>query len=70
MADRQITCTRKAGVHTHPNELFITHVGGSWGVVTEDQAVRDIEFRVHTYFVAVGGRRADVEVVQGSDASS
>jgi len=65
MADRQVTCTTKAGLHQHPNETFITHIGGPWGKITEDQAIREIEGGVNTYYVNQGGRRADIEVVQG-----
>jgi hypothetical protein len=65
MADRQVTCTTKAGAQHHPNETFITHIGGIWGKITEAEAIRDIESRTHTYYTNQGGRRADIEVVQG-----
>ncbi len=66
MADREIRCVVKASEKEHPHDRFITHVGGTWGKITEEEAIRDIEGRVHTYFVNQGGRRADVEVKQGT----
>jgi hypothetical protein len=40
-------------------------VHGSFGKVSEDQAIYDIEHGSYRYFVNVNGRSTDVEVVQG-----
>lgn len=65
MSDREVRCVVKANQKDHPNDRFITHIGGTWGKITEEEAIRDIGARTHTYFVNQGGRRVDVEVKQG-----
>lgn len=65
MARRQVKCIRKPGTRMNPHQR-ITHLGGDWGyngareVITEDQAIRDIQNHTHTYHVSVGFRDADV----------
>ena len=60
MADRQVTRTGK--------DIYgdITALCGRWGRSSKADAIRDIEYRWHTYYVADSyGRRANVQVVNG-----
>ena len=68
MARRQVKCI-KARVSSLPHE-YITHIGGDWGynntreVITETEAIKDINNRIHTYFVKDKfGDEAEVVVV-------
>jgi hypothetical protein len=65
MADLQVTCTLKASAFLHATETYITHIGGVWGTITEEQAIRDIDTHTHTYYTLVGGRRANIHPHQG-----
>ena len=60
MADLRVTRTGK--------DRFgdVTALCGSWGRTSKADAIREIEYRWHTYYVQdVYGRRADVHVVNG-----
>ena len=60
MAYRQVTHTGK------DNFGDITALCGSWGRTIKTDAIRDIEFGLHTYYVQDHyGRRATVRVVNG-----
>ena len=61
MAERRVTNT---GKDAHRD---ITALCGRWGRASKPEAIRDIEYRRHTYYVQdVYGRRANVHVVNGS----
>lgn len=60
MADRQVTGTGKDRFRD------ITALCGWWGRRSKAEAISDIEFGRHTYFVQDPyGRRANVQVVNG-----
>jgi hypothetical protein len=63
MADLQVTCINKRD----RNSLHegITHLGGSNWRWTRAQVIEFIENKAHTFFTLVGGRRANVGVVDG-----
>lgn len=61
MADRRVTSTGK------DSDGDITSLCGSWGSATKAAAIREIDAGTNTYYVKDGfGRRADVEVVNGT----
>lgn len=69
MARRQIKCIRQ--IIWRDRHERITHVGGDWGynnarvVITEDEAMRDINTNTHSYFVRdARGDEAEVIVVR------
>ena len=60
MADRRVTSTGK--------DIYrdITSLCGWWGRATKAEAIRDIEYGLHTYYVQdIFGRRANIHVVNG-----
>jgi hypothetical protein len=57
MADRQITCAIKAHSSLHASDTYITHIGGAWGTVIEEQAIEDIDSHAHSYCTLISGRR-------------
>ena len=60
MANRQVTRTGKDRYRD------ITGLCGPWGRAGKAEAIRDIEHRLHRYYVRDGyGRTADVHVVNG-----
>ena len=65
MARRQVLCIRKPTYRSNPHQR-ITHLGGNWGIaftlmiVTEDEAIRDIQNNINTYHVSVGMRDVNV----------
>ena len=63
MADTQVTCINKQP-RINPHE-GITHLGGTTWRWTRDQVVYAIEQGQHTFFTSVGGRRANVGVING-----
>ena len=66
MAARQITCTTKAGMLGPSTERYITHVGGpSFGKITEDEAISDIEHDLHNYYISEGGKPVTVHIQAG-----
>lgn len=60
MADRRVTHSGKdaGGVITK-----LCNPGQPWSPRQKDDAVRDIESRLHSYYVDVRGHRVDVHVV-------
>jgi hypothetical protein len=65
MADRQITCAIKAQRFLHASDTYITHIGGAWGTVTEEQAIADIDSHTHSYCALAEGRRVYIHPHQG-----
>ena len=60
MADRRVTRTGKDSFGD------ITALCGTWGRASKADAITEIEYGWHTYYVQdVYGRRADVHVVKG-----
>lgn len=63
MADRQVTQTGKDG---DGDITKLCHPGMSWSPRSKGDAIRDIESRLHTYFVNVAGSgRVDIHVGNG-----
>jgi hypothetical protein len=63
MADVQVTCINKLPRNnTHEG---ITHLGNSTGKWTRQSVINWIETNAHTFFTFVGGKRAEVGVVDG-----
>ena len=60
MAKRQVTCINKAD-RPNPWER-IRNIGGAWGKRDQQSAVRDIESRLHTYYVRRNGHEVEVVV--------
>lgn len=61
MASRRVTRTGK-----DRDGDIVRLCGSAWGSVSKDQAIADIEYRTHSYYVEdARGRRADVQVVKG-----
>ncbi len=56
---RQVTCINKQDRYSS-NER-ISHIGGSWGRITEDEAIRQINAGTQSYHVRVGVN--DVKVI-------
>jgi hypothetical protein len=63
MADVQVTCINKQP-RTNPHE-GITHLGGSKWKWTRQQVINSIEQTTNTFYTMVGGKRANVGVVDG-----
>jgi hypothetical protein len=67
MADVVVTCISKQP-RNDPHE-GITHVGGPGGggwKWTRQQVIDSINAKSNTFYTQVGGRRADIAVVQGA----
>jgi hypothetical protein len=63
MADVQVTCINKQPRNnTHEG---ITHLGGANWRWTRQQVIDSIESGTNTFYTLVGGKRADVAVVNG-----
>ena len=63
MADVQVTCINKQPRNnTHEG---ITHLGGSEWKWTRQQVIDSINAKTNTFFTQVGGKRANVAVVNG-----
>jgi hypothetical protein len=61
VADRRVTRTGK------DTDGDITSLCGAWGATAKATAIREIEGKVHTYYVQDASyRRADVHVVNGT----
>ena len=64
MADVQVTCINKQPRNsTHEG---ITHLGGSGWKWTRQQVIDSIEAKSNTFFTSVGGKRANIAVVNGA----
>ncbi len=65
MPDVQVTCINKTPRNnTHEG---ITHLGGAGWKWTRAQVITSIEGGTNTFFTLVGGKRANVAVVQGQN---
>lgn len=63
MADVQVTCINKTP-RNDPHE-GITHLGGSGWRWTRQEVITSIEQKTNTFYTLVGGKRADIGVVNG-----
>lgn len=63
MADVQVTCINKQP-RDNPHE-GITHLGGATWKWTRRQVINSIKSGSNTFFTLVGGKRAEVGVVNG-----
>ena len=68
MADVQVTCINKTPRNnTHEG---ITHLGGTGGggwKWTRQQVIDSIRNQSNTFYTQVGGKRADIGIVEGSN---
>jgi hypothetical protein len=63
MADVQVTCINKQPRNeTHEG---ITHLGGATWKWTRQQVINSINAKTNTFYTLVGGKRANVGVVNG-----
>ncbi|HEY8686132.1 MAG TPA: DUF3892 domain-containing protein [Chloroflexota bacterium] len=63
MADVQVTCINKSDrASSHEG---ITHLGGPGWRWTRLQVIASIDAKTNTFYTFVGGRRAEVGVVDG-----
>ena len=63
MSDVQVTCITKPNRDsTHES---ITHLGGAGWRWTTQQVIASIESKANTFYTLVGGKRANVGVVNG-----
>jgi hypothetical protein len=63
MSDVQVTCINKLSrTDTHEG---ITNLGGSGWKWTRSQVIASIENGTNTFYTLVGGKRADVAVING-----
>jgi hypothetical protein len=67
MSDLQVTCINKTP-RNDPHE-GITHLGGAGWKWTRQQVVDLINAKTHTFFTLVGGKRANVGVVNGPNGA-
>jgi Protein of unknown function (DUF3892) len=63
MPDVQVTCINKQP-RDNPHE-GITHLGGATWKWTRQQVIDSIKGRSNTFYTLVGGKRAEVGVVNG-----
>lgn len=63
MADAQVTCINKRDRDSQYEG--ITHLGGPGWRWTRQQVVDSINNKTNTFFTLVGGKRADIGVVDG-----
>ena len=63
MADVQVTCINKQP-RQNPHE-GITHLGGQGWRWTRQEVVASINQQTNTFFTLVGGRRANIAVING-----
>lgn len=57
----QVTCINKRPSHYDPHQR-IQAIGGAGWKELEDQAIREIEGNINSFYVSRGGRTADVVV--------
>ena len=65
MMDREVTYIVRANPINRGPDRYITHIGGRWGLAAEEEAIRDISFGFHTYYISGVGGRIDIEIAQG-----
>jgi hypothetical protein len=64
MADVQVTCVNKQPrQNTHEG---ITHLGGSGWRWTRQEVINSINAKTNTFYTMVGGKRANVAVVNST----
>ena len=63
MADVQVTCISKQP-RDNPHE-GITHLGGATWMWTRQQVINSLKAGSNTFYTLVGGKRAEVGVVNG-----
>jgi hypothetical protein len=64
MADAQVTCITKP--NRNSTHEAITHLGGANWRWTAQDVIASIEAKTNTFYTLVGGKRADVGVVNGA----
>ena len=62
MADRRVT---KSGKDEDGDITALCNPNESWSPRKKKDAIADIEGNVHTYYVEKGGKRTNIEVVNG-----
>jgi hypothetical protein len=65
MMDREVTYIVRANPINRGSDRYITHIGGRWGLALEEDAIRDIAFGFHSYYISGVGGRIDIEVAEG-----
>ena len=63
MADRKVTRSKK---DRDGDILALCNTGEFWSPRTKENAIRDIELGIHTYYVRRDGKRTEIRVVNGS----
>jgi hypothetical protein len=63
MADARVTCINK--LNRDSKHEGITHLGGDGWRWTRQQVIDSINSKTNTFYTLVGGKRADVGVVNG-----
>jgi hypothetical protein len=58
-ASREVRCATK------DKDGDILSVGGSWGIISKEEAIRHIESNAYKYYVIVSGQKVWVHVVEG-----
>jgi len=62
MVERQVTQSRK---DDDGDITALCNPGQGWSPRSKDDAIRDIENNVHSYYVVSGGQRTTIHVVKG-----
>jgi hypothetical protein len=65
MMDREVTYVVRANPINRGPDRYITHLGGRWGLVSEEDAIRDISFGFHNYYVSAISGRIEIEIAEG-----
>jgi hypothetical protein len=65
MTDREVPYIVRANAINRGSDRYITHIGGRWGLAMEEDAIRDISFGFHTYYISSIGGRIDIEIAEG-----
>ena len=63
--DREVTYIVRANPINRGSDRYITHIGGRWGLALEEDAIRDISFGFHSYYISGVGGRIDIEIAEG-----
>jgi hypothetical protein len=67
MADVQVTCINKQP-RNNPYE-GITHLGGAGWKWTRQEVINSIKTKTNSFYTLVGGRRAEIGVVEGPNGA-
>jgi hypothetical protein len=65
MADCQVNCINK--VPRNNTHEGITHLGGAGWKWSRQDVIASIEAKTNTFYTKVGGKRADIGVVNGAN---